>query len=110
MIFGGVAPSIAGYQLRRILLQRGVRQGRVESMVHFVLTVAVAMQGLVVEWKRSGIGLVVSGVWVGCLNYADDFAFLGRSIVDVHRMMNDTAATLSRIGLGFSFKPEKTAY
>ena len=61
----------------------GVRQGSVASPVLY----SVFINGLVKEMKRLGLGLTLGGVYVGCMLFADDVAFLAASAAELRLML-----------------------
>eukprot|EP00973_Karenia_brevis_P001131 154635-Karenia_brevis.AAC.1 len=108
MVDTAVNPSIAGLEVGEVLVRRGVRQGRVQSMIDFVLAVAAKLRPLISSWIQNGIGLQFEEYWLGMLSYADGCIFIGRTRSEVITMITDTAGVMAHIGLTFSFKPGKT--
>ena len=53
----------------------GVRQGAVTSPLLY----SVFVNGLIRTMKRRGLGLVLHGIYLGCLLFADDVVLLARS-------------------------------
>eukprot|EP00973_Karenia_brevis_P016188 2215320-Karenia_brevis.AAC.1 len=103
-----VCPSIAANQAKQLILNRGVRQGRIESMLHFVMTVAFKLESLLASWQQRGLGLYFDGHFVGLFNYADDFVILAPSAVQLRTMFGEISDCLHLIGLQFSFEKRKT--
>ena len=62
--------------LKPFSVHAGVRQGGVLSPFLF----AVYIDDLIIRLKKSGIGLHIRGVFLGCLVYADDILLITNSI------------------------------
>ena len=54
LLGGGVDPLVAGLKVGAHMLRRGLRQGRSDSMIHFVLTLAVSLEALTVSFRDRG--------------------------------------------------------
>lgn len=61
----------------------GVRQGGILSPVLF----AIYMDTLINRLRRSGLGCKISGIYVGCLLYADDIMLLSNSVMAMQSML-----------------------
>eukprot|EP00973_Karenia_brevis_P064044 8900081-Karenia_brevis.AAC.1 len=93
---------------KSISRERGLCQGRVESMLQFVLSVAGHVYDVIENWKQKGWGFQVGHAWLGMLSYADDFIILARSSLQLKQMIDQLEASLSQIGLNFSTKYGKS--
>eukprot|EP00973_Karenia_brevis_P082248 11402334-Karenia_brevis.AAC.1 len=69
---GASDPFVLGEIGRSVSHCRGLRQGRAESMIIFVLSLALCLKEIVEGWKMSNVGFVINDVWLGILDYADD--------------------------------------
>ncbi|MFM7986643.1 MAG: hypothetical protein ACKPKO_45740, partial [Candidatus Fonsibacter sp.] len=58
----------------------GLRQGRTESMMMFVQSVAEAVEDMLSSWKARGWGALVGVLWLGLMGFVDDLVLLATSL------------------------------
>jgi hypothetical protein len=75
---------VDGKMTREFEVKQGVKQGAVLSPLLY----AIFVDDVVEEMKRLGLGVVVNGIWVGVMLYADDMALLARSAQELQSMIN----------------------
>ena len=106
---GIMSPHIAGRNGPEVLLKRGVRQGRKESMLIFIQTVSHAVEDLLARWKREGKGLQLpGGIWIALCGFADDFLIMATSSSTLAEMMTEFMDTIATVGL--KLNPSKTTW
>ena len=89
-------------------LEQGTKQGAPESGLYFVATLQRALQPLAQEWDRRGEGCPLQDTLLTHLIFADDLILVGPSPRQVAKMLHETEAHLSPVGL--QLNPDKTAY
>eukprot|EP00973_Karenia_brevis_P001298 177200-Karenia_brevis.AAC.1 len=94
---GASDPLVLGEIGRSVGHSRGLRQGRVESMLIFVLSLAVGLKDLVEGWKASDVGFGIGDVWLGILDYADDMFVCARSLIELQLMLGQLERQLIRL-------------
>ena len=82
----------------------GVRQGGVLSPYLF----AFYINDIINELKKSGYGIYIGAVFVGCILYADDIVLLYASCTGLQHMVN-VCAQYGRMW-DISFNPAKSKY
>eukprot|EP00973_Karenia_brevis_P066809 9287511-Karenia_brevis.AAC.1 len=89
-------PLIAQKVGQAVTRSRGVCQGRVESMLEFVYSVAWSVRDLVASWMQRGMGFSVE----------DDLYVLASSFTHMMTMVSELELALKE-SAGLSFSPKK---
>ena len=91
LLNGAVEPLLDGLKVKQELLRRGLRQGRSDSMVHFVLILASALENVLSSFRRRNFGIVIDGLCLCLINYADDFIFFARDLIQLKTMLSEVS-------------------
>ena len=96
--------KLAGVYSTGFKLTNGTRQGSVLSPIIF----SVYLDGLIQELRQQGLGCHCSGVWMGCLGYADDLILLAPSRETMAKMLDVCEKYALKHNLEFTTDPVPT--
>jgi hypothetical protein len=75
---------VDGKRTREFGVGQGVKQGAVMSPLLY----AIFVDGVVDALQKKGLGVVMDGIWVGAMLYADDMALLARTAEELQEMID----------------------
>ena len=81
-------------------MKSGVRQGGVISCLLF----NIYINELICKLKNSGNGCYASGVFTGCIFYADDVLLLSGSIIKLQKLLNLSVKYVNEFRVKFNSK------
>jgi hypothetical protein len=82
-----------------VSMLRGLPQGAPESPRIFVLVMELVLRPLLHKWRSRGSGWCLDSLWLAAVCFADDVVIVSSSLVDLCRMAEEFALTLSEVGL-----------
>lgn len=84
----------------QFVIKAGVRQGGVLSPILF----AMYINDLITDLKKSKLGCMIDGIYLGCFLYADDILLLSLSLHSMQLMLNICNNFVSEVDLKFNVK------
>ena len=96
---------VVGRCCQEVPMERGIHQGRSESMDHFVLVLCYCLETCS-NMVRVDIGGMLLAAWA----YADDLFWAAGAAWKLTRMLSDQSADLLRLGLSLCTEMDKCAW
>eukprot|EP00973_Karenia_brevis_P017529 2404446-Karenia_brevis.AAC.1 len=93
-----------------IKCNRGIKQGRADSMRLWCQTVMHHVQPIITPWKSRRIGGYIGDNWMPLVGYADDINIIANDYEHVHIMLREFVGALQKIGLSLSQDNDKCAF